>query len=118
MASTKCASDDDPSSVLCDDVRVEYCQSGNRNFSIVLCHSCRRLHCGYECSVSMESGTTGVQVQESCRNSVTWEEFFGMNCCFSSGFVYVSVRLTDKLVGLYCCYLEVHRLVFLLYESA
>ena len=58
--------------------RVEVGQTHHGRLSLVLCHECQTLHYQLHCRTSSRlAGTVTAGDSPSCRNSVSWEEFFG-----------------------------------------
>lgn len=52
---------------------MNVCDNG---LSLVVCAECQRLHCQFRCEVMVTSGDQ-VSASDTCRYSITWEEFFG-----------------------------------------
>ncbi|KAK7104177.1 uncharacterized protein [Littorina saxatilis] len=57
--------------------RMDLGETNHGRLSVVLCHECQTLHYELKCNTSsMLSARKGIE-EGPCRNSITWDEFFG-----------------------------------------
>ena len=58
--------------------RMELGETNHGRLSVVLCHQCQTVHYELKCNAASSlSQRFAEREQASCRNSITWDEFFG-----------------------------------------